>query len=320
MKWLLVLLSAIGIALLVLALLLREPTPETPATAAPGFSASPAETGIDNPPASLAPRTGPSARELVILDNTLQLDQQGNLIPSPDVRELFDDLARQQHQIPADLWKQTILNQYADQLGPTARQQLQTLLDRYIEFNLALQMLPMDGVASLTDALDRVAQLRDDYLGADSAPLFSDWQQMETFSEQFVQQVTQSQDAAQLQQSLQEQLYALPNTVQPRAQKVLQQSEDLFQALAGGRPDPATLKSIAEQLAAQALIQPDFTFGEPTQEFMMHYLEYSQQREALLRSGEAQGVDDPRLNQLRQSYFSGSDTLRAKTLDRAEMY
>ena len=79
-------------------------------------------------------------------------------------------------------------------------------------------------------------------------------------------------------------------------------------------------QGIAEQMAAQALIQPDFTFGEPTAEFMAQYNEYTAAKQNLLQQGEIRSEDDPALEALRQRYFSGSELLRVKTLDRAEMY
>ena len=124
-----------------------------------------------------------------------------------------------------------------------------------------------------------------------------------------------------MQQSLQEQVYALPPTVQPNAQKVLDQSQDLFSAMAGSaQADTDVVQGIAEQMAAQALIQPDFTFGEPTAEFMAQYNEYTAAKQNLLQQGEIRSEDDVALEALRQRYFSGSELLRVKTLDRAEMY
>ena len=253
-------------------------------------------------------------------ETVISVDARGNLVPAPEIRELFDQLAREQGQIPADLWKDSILEAHRNQLGNQAFEQLETLLNRYVEYNLALQMLPMDGVADLASALDRVQQIRNEYLGDASNAMFSDWQQVEAFTEQFVSQVVNTRDVAQLQQTLQEQVYALPPTVQPRAQKVLDQSRDLFQALTSSQADPATLRSIAEQTAALALVQPDFTFGEPTAQFMEQYTQYNTAKQNLQQQSTITSEDDPRLQQLRQEYFSGSEMLRVKTLDRAEMY
>ncbi|RLU01029.1 lipase secretion chaperone [Ketobacter sp.] len=249
-------------------------------------------------------------------------DGQGNLLPGPETRALFDSLARQQGPLPADQWKDHILESYRQRLGEPAYTQLEALLNRYIEYNLALQLLPMDGVASLGAALDHVGQIRQEYLGEANAAMFQDWQQMETFTRQFVEQVTSSsQDVAQLQQALQEQVYALPVTVQANAQKVLDQSQDLFNALSTSTgADRDLIQGIAEQMAARALMQPDFTFGEPSAEFMSQYNRYTSARQNLLATGRIQSEDDPELAALRQRYFSGPELLRVKTLDRAEMY
>lgn len=180
----------------------------------------------------------------------------------------------------------------------------------------------MEGVASLADALEHVRDIRREYLGDAAGSMFRDWQQMESFTTQFVEQVTSnSQNIAALQQALQEQVYALPATVQPSAQKILDQSQDLFNALtSSSQADSAMIKGIAEQVAAQALMQPDFTFGEPSAEFMAQYYEYTAAKQKMIQKSGIESEDDAALNALRQRYFSGSELLRVKTLDRAEMY
>ena len=67
-------------------------------------------------------------------------------------------------------------------------------------------------------------------------------------------------------------------------------------------------------------MQPDFTFGEPSAEFMEQYHQYNSAKQRLQQQNAITSEDDPRLQQLRQEYFSGSDVLRVKTLDRAQMY
>lgn len=316
-----VLAIAACVALLTLAILfwgsIDEPKPQavpisenTPPAPMPSKTSPP-------PPESGAPQS-----DVTINGFPVYRDSRGNLLPGPETRALFDSLARQQGQVPADLWKDSVLESYRSTLGDKAYAELETLLDRYIEYNLALQLLPMDGVASLADALEHVRQIRMEYLGQAAGAMFRDWQQMESFTRQFVQQVTNNtQDITQLQQALQEQVYALPATVRPNAQKVLDQSQDLLAAMAGSsQADADVVQGIAEQMAAQALIQPDFTFGEPTAEFMTKYNEYTGAKETLLQQGGIRSEDDPELEALRQRYFSGSELLRVKTLDRAEMY
>ncbi|MBA53867.1 MAG: hypothetical protein CMK89_05370 [Pseudomonadales bacterium] len=314
------------VALITLAILfwgsIEEPTPQKAPVSqhqAPVESNVEPTVGNTSPP---PPVTAGLPAEVSINGFPVHRDGRGNLLPGPETRALFDSLAREQGQVPADLWKDSVLESYRGRLGDKAYAQLEELLNRYIEYNLALQLLPMDGVASLADALDHVRQIRMDYLGPAAGAMFRDWQQMEGFTRQFVEQVkNNSQDITQLQQSLQEQVYALPPTVQPNAQKVLDQSQDLFSALAGSaQADTDVVQGIAEQMAAQALIQPDFTFGEPTAEFMAQYNEYTAAKQNLLQQGEIRSEDDPALEALRQRYFSGSELLRVKTLDRAEMY
>lgn len=309
------------IALITLGILfwgsIDEPATQTAVDQQPAVH-QPAPASTSPPP----PQTAAIASDIEIEGYPVHLDSRGNLQPGPETRALFDTLARLQGQIPADLWKDAILEAYREELGDKAYQQLNALLDRYIEYNLALQLLPMEGVASLADALEHVRDIRREYLGDAAGSMFRDWQQMESFTTQFVEQVTSnSQNIAALQQALQEQVYALPATVQPSAQKILDQSQDLFNALtSSSQADSAMIKGIAEQVAAQALMQPDFTFGEPSAEFMAQYYEYTAAKQKMIQKSGIESEDDAALNALRQRYFSGSELLRVKTLDRAEMY
>ena len=316
-----VLAIAVSIVVLTLAILFLGSIEDTTPPVTPMNDNDPPPQPAVSATSPVPPTTVISAG-LTIKGFPIHLDPNGNLLPGPEIRALFDALAREQGQIPADLWKSTILERYREALGDKAYQQLSTLLNRYIEYNLALQLLPMDGVASLADVLDHIRRIRRDYMGDATAPMFRDWQQVENFSRQFVEQVSgPDPDIQQLQRNLQEQVYALPVSVQPRAQQVLDQSQDLLTALsASAQGEPEIIRSIAEQLAAQALIQPDFTFGEPTAEFMAQYQEYITAKQQLLQQGNIRGEDDPALAALRQRYFSASDLLRVKTLDRAEMY
>ncbi len=313
------------VALVTLAFLfwgsIQEPAP-TPSPAASTDSRDTPDQPVVSNTSPTPPQTGDnSSGNVGIKGFTITVDARGNLVPAPEIRQLFDTLAREQGQVPADQWKSHILDGYEEELGDAAHEQLETLLNRYIEYNLALQLLPMDGVATLAGALDHVRRIRRDYLGDAAGALFRDWQQMETFTNQFVEQVVGNhQDIPQLKQSLQEQIYALPASVQPQAQRVLDQSQDLFDALGSSQAEPHVIQGIAEQMAARALIQPNFTFGEPSAEFMEQYNAYTGAKQELQQEQDISSEDDPQLEALRQQYFSGSELLRVKTLDRAEMY
>jgi lipase chaperone LimK len=264
--------------------------------------------------------TQSAASKATLMGHPLSIAGNGNLLPSPSVRELFDSIARQKGETPVDQWKQQILSQFKDQLPAPALNQLQTLLNHYVEYNLALQLMPMEGAASLKAAMNQVQSLREEYLGdAESSALFADWQQLESFTHDYVEQLAHTQYPETLRPSLQAQVDSLPITVRARAQKVLDASADLFQPRQAS-VEPATLQSIAEQIAAVALIQPNFMFAEPSADFMDRYSHYAQEKNQLLQSGSADSENDTALNALRQRYFSGSDLLRVKTLDRAEMF
>ena len=313
---------AVGAGLVLLAvvwLAWRQPDTPPDSNAVPvATSPSPTQTAAATP----LPAANAGPRVVSVRDQSLRLDAAGNLVPGPEVRLLFTTLARDQGQVAVDLWKQNVLQPYRDSLGPVAFRQLQSLLNRYVEYDLALQLLPMDGVATLDDALAHIRQVRGDYLGSAAQPLFQDWRQLESFTSQFVTQVVNQAPGDNLQQNLREQAYALPASVQPRALQVLEHSADLLNALPGAESDPALVRGAVEQVAAMALIQPTFVFSDPEPGFLQQYLAYQQAREQLQRQQNISSEQAPELVALRHEYFtdSHSDRLRARTLDRAEMY
>jgi lipase chaperone LimK len=249
----------------------------------------------------------------------LTLDSGGALIPTPAIRKLFDQIAIEHGKTPVDHWKGSVLTAYKDKLTPGAHSQLQSMLNHYIEYNLALQMLPTEGVPSLSSALERIKSMRKDYLGLTNADgMFSDWVQLEQFSKDYLSLMLTEKNPNQVKQLIQEKIDSLPETVQPRAQNVLDQSQELLSTLAVALADPEGFRILAEQTAALALIQPNFTFAEPDPEFMKRYEEYQAARDQIFKgspNGEKQAEE---VQHLRNELFSGSELLRVETLDRAE--
>lgn len=249
----------------------------------------------------------------------LSLDSQGSLIPTPAVRELFDQLARQNGETPVDQWKGQVLNESKDKLTPEAFEQLKSSLNRYIEYNLALQMLPMEGAPSLTAAIEQIKSLRKDYLGFTNAEgMFSDWEQLEQFTDEYVSLMLNEKNPIQLQQQLEKKIEELPASVKPRAQNVLDQSQELLSTLSVAVADPEGFRALAEQTAAQALIQPNFNFSDPDPQFLQRYEEYKAAREELLKNSQPRGSQETALQDLRKELFSGTELLRVETLERSE--
>jgi len=316
--------AACALALVLLAVLFwpgDDQTPPASATPTPVANTSPASTAADAPPPSLsAPPTNLAAASVTFNGFTLHLQSDGSLLVEPSIRELFDALARQHRQTPVEQWKPRFLAEIGQQLGEPALQQLSQLLDNYGEYNLALQLMPLSGDASLQQAINEVQKIRQDYLGKDADGLFADWQEMETFTHFYVNEVVNYTTVDDLQNYLQQQIADLPANVQPRAQRMLEHSEQLYPALRTARPDPETLTHMAERVAAISLIQPDFEFGDPTPDFMNRFNQYQQAKRQLAADEPIASENDPRLQALQEQYFSGAELLRIKTLDRSQLF
>lgn len=284
--------------------------PATEATAASGSNGqTPARDTLSEPTQTL----------VVVGHYHLTLDQENNLIPTPQVRELFDSIAMKNGSVPVDQWKNGALSTYHAAIPPKPLKQLKALLDQYVEYNLALQLMPMEGAPTLLSALDRVDDMREQYLGRVNAQgLFSDWVQLEQFARDYVTIMTTDNHADHVRQTLQAKIDDLPDTVRPRAQSVLNHSEQLLGTLSVAQADPDGFRSLAEQNAAKALTQPNFTFAEPDPGFMRRYEEYLSARDQALETTRSPEQKQEAVEMLRQELFSGSELLRVETLDRAE--
>src|SRR5690606_12569967 len=105
-----------------------------------------------------------------------------------------------------------------NQLPAAAQAQLQELFSRYVEFNLALQLLPMEGAPNLAAVLQRVQQLRQHYLGNETAQLmYADWSALEDFTRQYLHIMAATTDPQAARAQLQSLAQQLPHTVQQRA-------------------------------------------------------------------------------------------------------
>lgn len=239
----------------------------------------------------------------------IPLNASGEPIPSPPMRALFNQLALDMGNQPVDRWKHTALLAFQDQLSQAGLERLQKTFNYYVEYQLALQLFAMEGDASLSAALDAIAQLRGDYLSpADATGLFSDWSQLEQFSNQAVHTISQVEQPGEALNQLKSELYGLPESVRQHGKNLLQQSN----ALLTMSNDTEALRQAMERIAAEQLVQPNFVFSEPDAAFMESYENYQQAKE------KQAPADEATLQALRRQYFEGADQLRAKTLDRME--
>ena len=261
------------------------------------------EVPVDTPQTASQPKPA-EANTVNVRGFPLSLDNNGALIPTPAIRQLFDQIAREHGETPVSQWKGNVLSQSKDALSPAAFEQLESMLNHYVEYNLALQLLPMEGPPGLSEALERVERLRKDYLGLTNAEgMFSDWVQLEQFSKDYLDLMLSEKNPIEVQHQLEEKIQTLPSTVQSRAQNVLDQSQELLSTLAVAVADPDGFKALAEQTAASALIQPNFTFAEPDPDFMRRYKEYQATREKLTQENPSPEKQAEALQHLAKSCF-----------------
>lgn len=267
------------------------------------------------PTEAIAPTqtTAPKAKESLTLNGlNIPLTAEGIPIASPPMRELFLSLTESFGDQPVDEWKANLFLPYQNQLSPQALQRLQQVFNYYVEYDLALQLFAMEGEPSLKAALPELQKLRQTYLqGANAESLFEDWLQLEEFTLQTVEKFTASSNLETTHKQLQQQLQSLPESVQPRAQRLIDNMKPLMD-MASVQGSGQQINEMLEQIAATSLVQPSFVFTDPDEAFMEAYLTYAEQKNQM---GLSQEED---LQPLRQKHFSGADRLRAKTLDRME--
>ena len=262
-----------------------------------------------------------AGRTVALLDVPITMNGNGDLVVDTNIKQLFDLLAQQNTDQPVDQWKHQVLDQFSDQLTPQAKQELQQLFDRYVEFNLALQLLPMEGSPDLASVLDKVQQLREHYLGSETAQqMYADWSALEDFTNQYIDTMTQTRDPQAAQAKLQNLAESLPAPVRQRALNMLQQNDDEMATSDLGKVNPEAYARMLQEQAAVALIETQLTFDEPTPEFMGRYQQYNQEKQKVLLSNASQAQQQTELQQLRARYFNGSERLRVETLDRADAF
>lgn len=276
--------------------------------AAPSVSSQPEPT-----PTATSEEPVTDSTYLVLEGFSIELNASGNPVASPAMRTLFDSMATAMDEQPVDEWKHSILLPYQDQLSTQALQQLQTMLNHYVEYNLALQLFPMEGEPTLNAALSRLQHMRAHYLEeAGAVNLFSDWQKLEQFSNEAVALIRMESDPDKITQRLKAMVETLPASIQIRALTVVDNSQEIISIAAKPQSNPAELQQRAEQIVAASLIQPSFVFAEPSEAFREKYYQY---KEAVADESSVEKIQT-----LRSHFFTGADKLRAETLDRFEQF
>lgn len=273
------------------------------------------------PPSSDTAASAPGERVITLLDIPIRISASGDLVQDTRIKQLFDRFAAEHTEEPVDGWKQSILQTYADQLPAPALAQLQELLNRYVEFNLALQLLPLEGAPDLNGVLARVRELREHYLGkAASDSIYADWSALEKFTHQYLDIMTRNRDPAQSEAELEDLARALPEPVQERALSMIRHNDEEMSVQRIAKVDPVAYGRMLQEQAAIALIETQLLFDEPSPEFMERYEQYAQERQAQLQENVDLRLQQDQLKDLRAKYFSGADQLRVETLDRAEAF
>ena len=271
--------------------------------------------------ASDSAASAPGDRVVTLLDIPIRVSASGDLVQDTRIKQLFDRFAAEHTEEAVDGWKQTILQSFAGELPAPALTQLQDLLNRYVEFNLALQLLPLEGAPDLNGVLARVRELREHYLGkAASDSIYADWSALEKFTHQFLDIMTRNRDPAQSEAELEKLARTLPEPVQERALNMIRHNDEEMSVSRIAKVDPVAYGRMLQEQAAIALIETQLLFDEPSPEFMERYDEYAQQRQSLLKENVDLRLQQDQLKELRAKYFSGADQLRVETLDRAEAF
>jgi len=277
------------------------------------------DTATPAPAGTAAP--APGERVVTLLDIPIRISASGDLVQDTRIKQLFDRFAAEHTEEPVDGWKQSILQSYADQLPAPALAQLQDLLNRYVEFNLALQLLPLEGAPDLNGVLARVRELREHYLGKSASDsIYADWSALENFTHQYLDIMTRNRDPAQSEAELEKLARALPEPVQERALSMIRHNDEEMSVQRIAKVDPVAYGRMLQEQAAIALIETQLLFDEPSPEFMERYEEYAQERQSLLKENVDLRLQQDQLKDLRAKYFSGADQLRVETLDRAEAF
>lgn len=259
-------------------------------------------------------------RTVTLLGVPVRVNASGELIVDTHIRQLFDTLAIQHADEPVDHWKRQVLQSFQQDLPAPALATLQDAFDRYVEFNLALQLLPMEGAPHLQAVLQRVQTLRSHYLGHYADPLYNDWSALETFTRQYLEIMTQQRDDKAARKQLETLASQLPEPVQARARNMIRHSAEDFAVDDMAILEPQAYTRMLQEQAAVSLIETTLLFDEPSAAFMGQYEQYSEQKRDLLLSDLPEAEQQQQLKALRRQYFQGSDILRVETLDRAEAF
>lgn len=319
----------------VLAVALHRLAPPAPTavTAPAPVPLTPAPPAVPSTPtANPAPATPEaSPRPEVEVDGAAREDASGQLLLDLALRDYLDFFLSQADQFGIEHARTALFNHASTRLGATARQQLSTVFNQYLDYKLALLELRKKPVPPLQDAssqaqitqlrqvAEQVRTLRHSHLGAAlSDAFFADEEAYGEFTLARLElQANPTLSAAEREQALETLEQQLPPAIQDSRQRftednqraentrrLLQQSQDpgeLRQRLARDYPPEVVERLLAEQQQDQALRQ--------------RYRDYRQEVQRLDEAGLSEADRRAQREALRQSLFSAEEQGRVQQLE-----
>ncbi|KAA1172789.1 hypothetical protein FWJ25_13320 [Marinobacter salinexigens] len=262
-------------------------------------------------------------------DSRLATDEYGNLLPTPELRRLFDFHLANLDREPLGLVLQRIQSALNTRLAEPAEAQALALLERYVDYRMAVgelqERLPggvtMDGfdVAALRQRQAGLDALRQDYFGAaESAAFFGRDQQLDDFTLarlEIEQNTLFDPDEKKRQLQILEQ--QLPENVQ-RARTRATINADLYQQTDVLKRTGAS-KTELYQLRAGALGETAATrlavLDEQQKLWQDRLSQYNHDKARIQQSGLSPTDRDKATESLRNRLFNGPEQLRVRALE-----
>lgn len=277
---------------------------------------------LDTPPATIAtPELTPSTTAPPATTNTEPTFRIGKqtlmlegdtLLPTPALVELFNTWLADTQSKRYEEWKPNALQQ-AEALPVRAREQLSRWLDQYVELNLALQLMSVQGEPTWDNILANVRNARNAYFNESELALFADQISLENFTETAVTAFGDGNAPLATLVDLQQDASKLPETVRGKVDAMLNQLSQSLQQDPNLANNTQAWNMLVQANAAATLETPSVDLTEANADFLKRYNAYSEAREALLQ----QGASEDQLRVLRESHFTGTELLRAGTFDKA---
>lgn len=277
---------------------------------------------LDTPPATIAtPVLTPSTTAPPVTTNTEPTFRIGKqtlmlegdtLLPTPALVELFNTWLADTQSKRYEEWKPNALQQ-AEALPVRAREQLSRWLDQYVELNLALQLMSVQGEPTWDNILANVRNARDAYFNESELALFADQIALENFTESAVNAFADGNNPLATLVDLQQDASKLPESVRGKVDTMLNQLSQSLQQDPNLSNNTQSWHMLVQANAAATLETPSVDLTEANADFLKRYNAYSEARETMLQ----QGASEDQLRVLRESNFTGTELLRAGTFDKA---